>query len=93
MGSGTGVAPFDSPIYAGAFDKAFEYSESPKAVMALDMDRLEPPLRILSPDIPSAEIETLTQDYPYAYEVGDRTWLSRMSGPDPACRGYEQEYG
>jgi hypothetical protein len=90
---GIDVEPTDSPIYVAEFDKAWEYGEFPKVVMALASEHMEPTFRVLPVDVLEAEIEVLRRIYPNSYSVDGQTWISRVSDPNPAARNYEAAYG
>jgi hypothetical protein len=89
---GIDVQPTDAPIYVGEFEKAWEYGEFPKVVMALDVAHAKPTFRGMQDDVSQGELDELRAIYPYSYRVDDQTWLSRIDDPNPAVRGYEAAY-
>ncbi|OLT00084.1 hypothetical protein BJF90_07225 [Pseudonocardia sp. CNS-004] len=90
---GIDVQPTDSPIYAGDFEKAWEYGDFPKVVMALDPSRTESTCHVIDDDLPQVEIDELKVVYPHVHKVDGQTWLSRISHTNPTLRGYEAAYG
>lgn len=94
--NGVDVFPTDSPIYVGDLDKALEYGDWPKVVMALDWNHLKPTYKRVPSDIAESELNELMGTYPTKFESDDGSnfWLTRLSREDRrATTDYESAYG
>jgi len=92
---GVDVDPTDSVIYVDGFDKALEYGEWPKLVIALRSDALEATFREVPVNSRTEHLVELEQRFPTALRSvdGQSLWMSRLPATDPRVGSpYEVEY-
>lgn len=96
LANGIDVEPTDSVIYADCFDKAWEYGDWPKLILALDYKGLQKSfVRLPKSTAPEKVIEVQSR-YPTLIDdcEADSLWLSRLPIDDPrVASGYEVAYG
>ncbi|WP_433287790.1 hypothetical protein ACQPZQ_34270 [Pseudonocardia sp. CA-142604] len=94
--TGVDVVPTNSVIYASDdFDKAWEYGDFPKVVLALDSRKVKPSWQMIPADTPPVELAEIGKVYPTAvpYSNGESLWLSRLPADDPRiATDYEASY-
>jgi hypothetical protein len=94
--TGVDVEPTTAPIFVAEFDKACEYGDWPKVVMAFDGMRLQRTYReIVISDTTAEEITQLMVDYPTRIDdsASECLWLTRFPQTDPrATSAYEREF-
>lgn len=64
LAAGIDVEPTTAPIFVSDFDKAWEYGDWPKVIMAFDGMHLDYTYRQITSDIPADEAARLMQEYP-----------------------------
>jgi hypothetical protein len=77
---GIDVEPTNSVIFADGFDKAWEYGNWPKLILALDSAHLQRTFIKVAANISHEELQKLRQRFPTVVESVDKTtlWLSRL---------------
>lgn len=94
--TGVDVEPTTAPIFVSDFNKAWEYGDWPKVVMAFDGRHLQYTYReIIISDTTADEITRLMVHYPIRIEdlAGERLRLTRFPETDPrAVSPYESAY-
>jgi hypothetical protein len=96
VATGADVVPTDSPIYADAFDKAWEYGGWPKLILAYASSAVERTFREVPANTPSEELRLLRERFPtvVASPDGTKLWLSRPAEDDRRlATPYEMAYG
>jgi hypothetical protein len=82
-------------IYVSDLDKAWEYGDFPKVVLALDSQEVEASWQKVPTDTPPAELAEMAKVYPTSVPCsdGESLWLSRLPADNP-CIGtsYEASY-
>lgn len=86
LSTGVDVEPSNAVVYAGDFEKAWEYGGLPKLVAAYDPRMLKSSCLEIPAATPPEELRRLTQDYPTQLQSrdGQRLWLSRLPKDDTA---------
>jgi hypothetical protein len=96
LATGVDVEPTTAPIFVSDLNKAWEYGDWPKVVMAYDGRCLEYTYReITISETTTDEIARLMMDYPTKIESpdGDRVWLTRLPETDTrAATPYEAAF-
>jgi hypothetical protein len=93
--TGIDIEPTDAHFYAARLDKAVEYGDVPKVVMALDPERLDRTFREVPADTDPEEIAELRKTFPTLIrsDAGSMLWLTRLADNDRrATRSYEVDY-
>jgi hypothetical protein len=90
---GVDVEPTNAVIWADCLDKALEYGEWPKLVMALDYDFLRKTYVEVCANLPEDELAFVRRDYPTIKKSddGSKLYCSRL-GPDDPQRDTTYEY-
>lgn len=89
---GIDVEPTNSVIWAIGLDKALEYGEWPKLVMALDHEYMKRTFAELDANASEEEQELVRRDYPTFVSQGEglKLFFSRLTEDDPQlCTNYE----
>ena len=81
---GIDVTPTDSVIFCNTFEKAFEYGDFPKGIIALDPNCLDRTFRETEFNIPDEEVAALRKTFPTMLisEDGKKRWFSRLPEDD-----------
>jgi hypothetical protein len=93
--SGIDVEPPDAVFFASEFDKAWEYGDWPKLMLALDTKCLRSTCRQEAADISADELALLKETFPLVlhWQDGKRLWLTRLPEGDPRiATDYEVAY-
>ena len=93
--AGIDVVPTDSVIYLSDFDKAWEYGDFPKIVLALDSQKVKASWQTIPADTPPVELAEIRKAYPTSIPCSDdeSLWLSRLPADDPRIgTSYEASY-
>jgi hypothetical protein len=96
LAKGVDVEPTNAAIFADFFEKAWEYGDWPKVMLAFDPSRLDQTWREIPATTPRDQLEALQQTFPtvIASRDGSTLWLSRLAKDDPRCTtDYEVAYG
>jgi hypothetical protein len=82
--TGIDVDPTSSVIYAEYFEKALEYGDWPKLVLALRHSSLASTFKEVPTSTPETELAILRQEYQTIVPStdGHKLWLSRLSSKD-----------
>ena len=92
---GVDVIPTDAPLFCETLQKAMDYGNWPKVVMAFEPSGLEKTFREMSSDVTEDELKLIMETYPNK-EVsvdGKSIWLSRLSMNDKRrATAYEIDY-
>lgn len=92
---GIDVDPADAHFYAARLDKAVEYGDVPKIVMALDPEKLDQTFREVPADTDPDEIAKLSKAFPTVIHSrdGSMLWMTKLADDDRrATRSYERDY-
>ena len=95
LATGIDVEPSDAVIYANSFDKAWEYGDFPKVVLALRPEALERTYRQIPADTPPEELSVIQERFPTVVPSvdGGHLWCSRLPADDTrVTTPYEAEY-
>ncbi len=95
LAHGIDIWPTDDVIYTSFFDKAWEYGDFPKVILALDQRQLSQTFRVVPASTPEHELAELVQTFPTCLRIqdGSKLWLSRLDRDDPRIgSSYEMEY-
>ncbi len=95
IANGIDVVPKDSVIYTDYFEKAWEYGDWPKLIMAFDWKHLQKTFCELPTSTPKREVDELRLRFPtmLTSEDGTKLWLSRLKEDDPRLASdYEISY-
>ena len=80
---GVDVEPADAVIWTDCFDKAWEYSNYPKLLLAYKISALKPTFQELSADASTEEHRSVRQSFPTAVAVAPgKIWYSRLPADD-----------
>jgi hypothetical protein len=93
--TGIDVEPTDSVIYVDCFEKAWEYGEWPKMVLALNPSKMKRTFVEVSADVDEDKLALLRRTFPTVCRSTDGTklWLSRLPEHDPRVASeYERAY-
>lgn len=93
--TGIDVEPPESVIYVDDFEKAWEYGDWPKLILALDWGCLKRTFLEVPANTPSDELEHLRGAYPTELlsRDGSAIWFSRLRKDDPRLASpYEIAY-
>jgi hypothetical protein len=93
LSTGIDVEPSTAPIYAGDFDKAWEYGGNPKVVLSLLASELR--RSWVEVDADADELAATRTDYSTVIpsQDGTRLWCSRLSADDVrVTTSYEAAY-
>jgi hypothetical protein len=93
--TGIDVDPSSAVIYAEFFEKALEYGDWPKLILALRRKCLRPTFKEVPSSTPEDELAKLREEYPTTVlsEDGKTIWLSRLFPDDPRVASvYESAY-
>jgi hypothetical protein len=95
LANGIDVDPPEGVIYVAEPDKALEYGEWPKVVLALKWKHLDRPFRQIPRSSSKEEVELLQQKFPTMLTTEDGLMLhfSRLPREDRRVMGYEGDYG
>jgi len=91
---GIDVHPTNEVIFVADLDKALEYGDWPKVLLALRWSSLKSTYKELSPDAPEAQIEIARSEFPTSITQEDgSTWCTRLKEDDRRiASGYEIAY-
>jgi hypothetical protein len=95
IATGIDIEPTTAHVYVDGFDKALEYGDWPKVVLALKNDALRHTGRRVRSDISPAELSALRQEYQTTRrsDDGQWLWLSRLPKDSTAVgTAYEMDY-
>jgi hypothetical protein len=95
LAAGIDVEPTTAPFFVSDFNKAWEYGDWPKVIMALDRMHLDYTYREITSDTAADEAARLMLEYPTRIQdrSGERIWLTRLPETDPrAASSYEAEF-
>jgi hypothetical protein len=81
--TGVDVEPSNCVIWANGLDKALEYGNWPKVVMAFDSEHLKPSWIEKEASAPTDEIEKIIRDYPTVIPDGEKLHFSRLPSDAP----------
>lgn len=84
LNNGVDVLPTNSVIFADYLDKAMEYGDWPKVIMALDPKHMQRTFKEVDSTIPEDELAELMKIYPTKIESkdGSRYWLTKLDEND-----------
>lgn len=94
--TGIDVEPPNRHFFADHFEKAMEYGDWPKVILALDVKKVKRTFVEIPADTPQAEIASLRAIYPTlrTRNDGEALWLSRLPDQDPRVASpYEVAHG
>lgn len=95
LAQGIDVTPTDAVIYAAEFDKAWEYADFPKVILALDPLKLDRSFREVPSTCKDDSLSRLQKIFPteLVSTDGKSLWLSKLSRDDPRVgTNYEMAY-
>ena len=81
--TGVDVEPSNSVIWANDLDKALEYGDWPKVVMAFDSEHLKRSWIEIEAGASANETEKIRRDYPTVIPDGDKLYCSRIPSDAP----------
>ena len=89
------VEPSDAVIFAGDLEKALEYGDWPKVIIALRWKAMKRSFDILPETATQSDIEAAQREYPTIIRSGDRSlYCSRLPESDSRMgTSYERNYG
>lgn len=93
--NGIDVEPTNQVIYVAEFEKAWEYGDFPKLMLAFEWNKLSMTFCEVSAALPANEIDTLRQRFPTMLKStnGEKLYLSRLAEHSPQLNtDYEWAY-